>query len=83
MQLDLDTLYVGDKPVVITLDPIGDDKVRVNHSSWSDAVVIRADEALEAGARKRLYLCRGERPAAYLNLDMTGMVDAGYGPATK
>ena len=47
MQLDLDTLYVGDKPVVITLDPIGDDKVRVNHSSWSDAVVIRADEALE------------------------------------
>ena len=84
MQLDLDTLYVGDKPVVITLDPIGDDKVRVNHSSWSDAVVIRADEALEVLAvGKRLYLCRGERPAAYLNLDMTGLVDAGYGPVTK
>jgi hypothetical protein len=57
MQLDLDTLYVGDKPVVITLDPIGDDKVRVNHSSWSDAVVIRADEALEVLALGSGYTC--------------------------
>ena len=65
-------------------EAIGDDKVRVNASSWSDAVVIRAEEALEVLAiGKRLFICRGERPASYLNLDMTGMTDAGYGPATK
>jgi len=60
-------------------EAIGDDKVRVNASSWSDAVV--ALEVLAIG--KRLFICRGERPASYLNLDMTGMTDAGYGPATK
>ena len=38
---------VGDKLTTITLEAIGDDKVRVNHQSWTDAVVIRADEALE------------------------------------
>jgi hypothetical protein len=84
MQLDLGVLYVGDRSVVLTLEPIGDDKVRVNMSSWTDAVVIRAEDALEILAvGKRLYVCRGERPAAYLNLDMSGMVDAGYGPVTK
>ena len=84
MQLDLGVLYVGDRPVVLTLEPIGDDKVRVNMSSWTDVVVIRADEALEILAiGKRLYVCRGERPAAYLNLDMSGMTDAGYGPVMK
>ena len=58
MQLDLGVLYVGDRPVVLTLEPIGDDKVRVNMSSWTDAVVIRADEALEVLAiGKRLYVC--------------------------
>jgi hypothetical protein len=84
MQLDLDALYIGDNKVTVTLEPIGDDKVRVNHASWTDAKVILADQALEVLAvGKRLYLCRGERPAAYLNLDMTGLVDAGYGPVTK
>jgi hypothetical protein len=68
----------------VVFEAIGDDKVRVTASSWSDAVVIRAEEALEALAiGKRLYLCRGERPAAYLNLDMTGLTEAGYGPVTK
>jgi hypothetical protein len=68
----------------LTLEPIGDDKVRVNMSSWTDVVVIRADEALEILAiGKRLHVCRGERPAAYLNLDMSGMTDAGYGPVMK
>jgi hypothetical protein len=26
---------------------------------------------------------RGERPIEYLNVDPSGMVDAGYGPKTK
>ena len=46
--------------------------------------IVRAEEALEVLAiGKRLFICRGERPASYLNRDMTGMTDAGYGPATK
>ena len=58
--------------------------MRINHSSWPDAVVIRADQALEVLAiDKRLFLCRGERPAAWLNLDTTGLEGAGYGPVTK
>ena len=81
--MQLDPLYVGERLTVV-FEAIGDDKVRVNASSWSDAVVIRAEEALEVLAiGKRLFICRGERPASYLNLDMTGMTDAGYGPATK
>jgi hypothetical protein len=84
MQLDLDPLYVGDKLVTITLEPVGDDKVRINTHAWDNPKVILAHEALEVLALgKRLYLCRGERPAAYLNLDMTGLTDAGYGPVTK
>jgi hypothetical protein len=47
MQLDLDALCIGDNKVTVTLEPIGDDKVRVNHASWTDAKVILADQALE------------------------------------
>jgi hypothetical protein len=34
MQLDLDSLYVGDKLTTITLEAIGDDKVRVGPMRW-------------------------------------------------
>jgi len=79
--MQLDPLYVGDR-VVVVFEAIGEDKVRATCSSWQEAVVILANEALKVMALgKRLYLCRGERPAEYLNLDMTGLTDAGYGPA--
>jgi hypothetical protein len=42
----------------------------------------RADEAL-CWRSEAVTPVLGERPAAYFNLDMTGMVDAAYGPATK
>ena len=42
----------------------------------------RADEAL-CWRSEAATPVLGERPAAYFNLDMTGMVDAAYGPATK
>jgi len=70
--------------LTVVFEAPGDDKVRCTVLSWTDAVVIRAEEALEVLAiGKRLVICRGERAASYLNLDMTGMTDAGYGPATK
>ena len=84
MRLELDPLYVGDRLITLTLEPVGDDKVRINTHAWENPLVILRDEALEVLALdKRLYLCRGERPAAYLNLDLTGLEDAGYGPVTK
>ena len=42
----------------------------------------RADEALCWRSEAAIPVL-GERPAAYFNLDMAGMVDAAYGPATK
>ena len=44
--MQLDPLYVGERLTVV-FESIGEDKVRVTASSWPDAVVIRADEALE------------------------------------
>jgi hypothetical protein len=44
--MQLDPVYVGDRLIVV-FEAIGEDKVRITASSWSDAVVIRAHEALE------------------------------------
>ena len=48
MHLDLGVLYVGDRPIVLTLEPIGDDKVRVNMSSWTD---VSKDDALSIASQ--------------------------------
>ena len=64
-------------------EPTGDDKVRITTSTWEGERVILADQALEVVALgKVLYLVRAPRRAEYLNVDETGMTDAGYGPAT-
>jgi hypothetical protein len=41
MQQDMATLFTGDRTETLTLEPVGDDKVRVNHRSWTDPVVVR------------------------------------------
>ena len=68
----------------LVFEAIGNDKVRVNCASCEDAKVILADEALQVVAfSKSLVVTRTDRPAEYLNVDSTGMADAGYGPETK
>ena len=68
----------------LVFEAIGDDKVRVNWASWEDAKIILADEALEVVAfGKSLVVTRTDRPAEYLNIDPSGLADAGYGPVTK
>ncbi len=58
--------------------------MRGGWSSWDDSKVILAEEALQVVALgKTLYVMRSDRPAEYLNIDPTGMADAGYGPETK
>jgi len=56
----------------------------VNCASWEDAKVILADETLQVVAfGKSLVVARGERPAEYLNIDPSGLAEAGYGPEAK
>jgi hypothetical protein len=69
-----------DKATAVTLDPIGDGKVRVRTSSWDQEVVILADQALEIVALgKSLRLVRAPRALEYLDYDPLGFADAGYG----
>lgn len=68
----------------LVLEAIGDDKVRVNHQSLDSPLVILADQALEVVAiGKTLHIARVLRDAEYIDVDLSGMAEAGYGPATK
>ena len=68
----------------LVIEAIGDDKVRVNHQSLDTPLVILADQALEIiAAGKTLHIARAPRAAEYIDVDPTGLAEAGYGPATK
>jgi hypothetical protein len=58
--------------------------VRVNHQSLDSPLVILADQALEIiAAGKSLHIARALRSAEYIDVDLGGLVDAGYGPEAK
>jgi hypothetical protein len=68
----------------LVLETIGDDKIRGSSSSLDHPVVILADQSLEiAEIAKTLYCAKVGRSAYWLNIDPTGMVEAGYGPELK
>ena len=68
----------------LVVEAIGDDKVRVNHQSLPSPLVILADQALEIIAvGKPLRIARALRSAEYIDVDLNGLVDPGYGPETK
>jgi hypothetical protein len=74
------TLLSTDKATAITLDPIGEGKVRVRTNTWDQEVVVLADQVLEVVALgKSLRLVRAPRPLEYLDYDPLGFADAGYG----
>jgi hypothetical protein len=55
--------------------------VRVNHQSLPSPLVILANQALEIiAAGKSLHIARAPRSAEYIDVEPTGLVDAGYGP---
>jgi hypothetical protein len=55
----------------------------IETSSWDDAKVILPNHVLEvASMRKQFVLVRVDKPIAYLDIDDTGLVEAGYGPVT-
>ena len=46
--------------------------------SWDDAKVILAEEALQVVAiGKILHICRVDRPAEYINVELNGLAEAG------
>jgi hypothetical protein len=76
-------LLKADK-VSVVFERIADGKIRVTTSSWDDAKVILANQVLEvATISKPVGLVRVDKPIAYLDIDDTGLVEAGYGPETE
>ena len=66
------------------LEGIGDDKIRVNSSSLDHPLTILAEQGIEIVAiEKKVMVGRVTRSAYWLNHDPSGLIDAGYGPATK
>jgi hypothetical protein len=56
----------------------------VNHQSLDSPLVILADQALEIiAAGKSLHIARAPRAAEYIDVEPSGLADAGYGPETK
>jgi hypothetical protein len=53
----------------------------VTTTSWDDAKVILPNQVLEAAIiGKQVGLVRVDKPIACLDIDDTGLVEAGYGP---
>jgi hypothetical protein len=74
-------LPAGEK-IVLVLEGIVDDKIRVNSTSLDYPLTILADQGIEIVAiEKKVMVGRTSRSAYWLNHDSTGLVEAGYGPA--
>jgi hypothetical protein len=75
-----EVLLKADK-IVLALERLADGKIRVVTSSWDDAKEILAHQVLEVAiVSKQVALVRVDKPVAYLDIDDTGLVEAGYGP---
>ena len=80
----VDLLLPAAEKIVLVLEGIGDDKIRVNSSSLDHPLTILPDQTIEIVAiEKKLIVSRQMRSAYWLNHDPSGTVEAGYGPATK
>ena len=56
-------------------------KIRVTSKSWDDAKVIMPNQVFEiASISTQVGIVRVDKPVAYLDIDDTGLVEAGYGP---
>ena len=76
-------LLKADK-VSVVFERLADGKIRVTTMSWDDAKVILPNQVLEAAIiGKQVGLVRVDKPIAYLDIDDTGLVGAGYGPETN
>ena len=75
----LEPLLKAEKATMV-FEAIGDDKVRVTSQGWDDAKVILGDQTLEVtGMGKTLVAARVQRALEFLNVELTGLAEAGYG----
>ena len=66
--------------VNVAFERLDGGKIRVGTSSWDDPKVILRNQALEvASVGKQVALVWIDKPVAYLDIDDTGLVEAGYG----
>ena len=77
-----EVLLKADK-LTVTFERTAESKIRTTTTSWDDAKVILPNQVLEvATIGKQVGLVRVDKPIAYLDIDDTGLAEAGYGPVT-
>jgi hypothetical protein len=82
--MSVDLMLPAAEKIVIVLEGIGDDKIRVNSSSLDHPLVFLPDQGIEIVAiAKKVMVGRVTRSAYWLNHDPSGLVEAGYGSTTK
>jgi hypothetical protein len=80
----VDSVIPRAEKCTLVIEAIGDDKVRVNHQSLDAPLIILANQALEVVAvGKTLHVARALRSAEYIDVDLSGLAGAGYGPETE
>jgi hypothetical protein len=77
-----DVLLKADR-IVVALERLEGGKIRATTASWDDHKGISLNQVLEVAIiGKQVRLVRVDKPIAYLDIDDTGLVKAGYGPVT-
>jgi len=67
--------------IVVALERPEDGKTRATTASWDDHKVILPNQVLGVAiVGKQVALVRVDKPIAYLDIDETGLIEAGYGP---
>ena len=67
--------------IVVALERLEEGKTRATPTTWDDAKVISPNQVLAvASIGKLVGLVRVDKPIAYVDIDDTGLVEAGYGP---
>jgi hypothetical protein len=69
--------------IVVALERPEDGKTRATTTTWDDTKVISPNQVLAvASIGKQVGLVRVDKSVAYLDIDDTGLFEAGYGPVT-
>jgi hypothetical protein len=67
--------------IVVALERLEDGKTRATTTTWDDTKVISPNQVLAvASIGKQVGLVRVDKSVAYLDIDDTGLAEAGYGP---
>jgi hypothetical protein len=76
--MSVDLAHPAAEKIVLVLEGIGDDKIRVNSSSLGHPLVILPDQAIEiVGIEKKVMVGRTMRSAYWLNHDPSGLAGRG------